>query len=397
MQEHSTRDTVADTGLERAEEAERLEAVAMMGRGIAHDINNLMETVLGNVALIRGELKDNHPRIATLEAIEKAAELAGSLTQRILSLTQGVPRKPEPVNLNSIVYHLLLVEETKLAPSVRIVRHIDPDLWRVLADHTALAQVARNLAVNAVDALNGKGRVTIRTRNIVLDSVSIPEGSGLRPGPYVLLSVEDDGEGMTSQTVAKAFVPGFTTREGRHGQGLATVKKLVERYNGYVQINSFPGKGTVVRVYMPAIDAARAVAVPPPSAQIPAGAETILIVDDERMILEVTQETLRRLGYRTLTARNGQEAVEIAKSHDGPIHLALLDMAMPVMGGADAFPRLKALRPEMRVIVCTGFEQELISSHLLEAGGVNSFLLKPFRLSALAHEIRKVLDTTDAA
>lgn len=380
----------------QAEESERLEAIAMTGRGIAHDINNLMETVLGNVALLRGDLDGDHPRIATLEAIEKAAELAGNLTQRILAVTQGTERKPEPVNLNSIVYHLLLVEETKLAPSVRIVRHIDPDLWRVLAEHTAIAQVALNLATNAVDALNGKGRVTVRTRNVVLDHASVPEGSGLRPGPYVLLSVEDDGAGMTPPTLARAFEPGFTTRDGHNGQGLATVKKIVDRCRGFVQINSFAGKGTACRVYLPAIDAAKA-ARPAPSMSVPAGEETILVVDDERMILEVTAETLRRLGYRTLTARNGQEAVDVARAHDGPIHLVLLDMSMPVMGGADAFPRIKAIRPDTRFIVCTGFEQELISSHLLEAGGVNSFLLKPFRLSALAHEIRKVLDTQDAA
>jgi CheY-like chemotaxis protein len=346
--------------------------------------------------LLRGDVGDDHPRMATLEAIEKAAELAGSLTQRILSLTQGAERKPEPVNLNSIVYHLLLVEETKLAPSVRIVRHIDPDLWRVLAEHTAIAQVALNLATNAVDALNGKGRVTIRTRNVVLDSGTIPEGSGLRPGGYVLLSIEDDGEGMDPHTLAKAYEAGFTTREDQEGQGLATVRKIVDRYHGHVQINSFIGKGTACRVYLPALDVAKGVR-PAPSMSVPAGAETILVVDDERMILEVTAETLRRLGYRTLTARNGQEAVEIATTHDGPIHLVLLDMSMPVMGGADAFPRIKALRPNTRVIVCTGFEQELVSSHLLDAGGVNSFLLKPFRLSALAHEIRKVLDTSDAA
>jgi nitrogen-specific signal transduction histidine kinase len=380
----------------QAEESERNEAIAMTGRGIAHDINNLMETVLGNVALLRGDLNDDHPCVATLEAIEKAAELAGTLTQRILALTQGTERKPEPVNLNSIVYHLLLVEETKLAPSVRIVRHIDPDLWRVLAEHTAIAQVALNLAVNAVDALNGKGRVTIRTRNVVLDPASVPEGSGLRPGAYVLLSVEDDGEGMDARTLSKVFDPGYTSREGHHGQGLTTTKKIVDRYRGFVQINSFPGKGTACRVYLPAIDVGT-IAKPVPSMSVSAGAETILVVDDERMILEVTAETLRRLGYRTLTARNGQEAVDVARAHDGPIHLVLLDMSMPVMGGADAFPRIKALRPDTRFIVCTGFEQELISSHLLDAGGVNSFLLKPFRLSALAHEIRKVLDTSDAA
>ncbi|MDZ4860790.1 MAG: response regulator [Candidatus Hydrogenedentes bacterium] len=396
MQQDSMRGATPREVLERAQEAERLEAIAMTGRGIAHDINNLMETVLGNVALLRDDLKGDQSRASTLEAIEKAAELAGSLTQRILAVTQGRTRKPEPVNLNAIVYHLLLVEETKLAPSVRIIRHIDPDLWRVLAEHTAISQAALNLATNAVEALNGKGRVTIRTRNLVLDSDSIPEGSSLRAGPYVLLSIEDDGGGMNPQTLASIFEPGFTTREDKTGQGLATVRKIVESANGQVVFNSFPGRGTVCRVYLPALDAGDD-AAPISSAVMPAGGETILIVDDERMILEVTQETLRRLGYSTLTARNGQEAVEIAGSHDGMIHLALLDMSMPVMGGADAFPRLRALRPEMRIIICTGFEQELVSSQLFETGGAKSFLLKPFRLSALANEIRKVLDTPDAA
>lgn len=379
--------------MSRTEEAERLEAIAMLGRGIAHDINNLMETVLGNTALLRTGPTDDHPRIATLEAIEKAAELAGSLTQRILEITQGGARKLEPVNLNSIVYHLLLVEEQELAPRIRIVRHIEPDLWRVSAEHTSIAQVALILATNAVEAIEGEGRVTIITRNTSLDELSIPSGSGLKPGPHVLLSIEDDGRGMNAETIAKAFEPGFTTKPGKQGEGLGAAKRIVDRFGGYIAVHSFEGRGTVCRVYLPAIAESGPAPLPAPSIDAPRGAETVLVVDDEHMIREVTQETLKRLGYKTLGASNGREALDLARAYQGPIHLALLDLAMPVMGGADAFYQLKTMRPDIKVIVCTGFEQELISSHLLEADGVRSYLLKPFRLSTLAHEIRKVLDT----
>lgn len=369
-------------------DAERLEAIAMVGRGVAHDINNLMETVLGNTALLRGAVKDDRDAKAALDAIEISAEMAGRLTERILAITQGEAYRAEIVNVNSIVYHLLLVEESNLAPRIRIVRHVDPDLWKVRVNHTQVAQVLLSLATNAVEAIQGKGRVTIRTNNVQADTDTVPVGSGLEPGPYVLITIEDNGEGMNDDVLSRIFEPGFTTKPGHAGKGLVNVFSTIRDNRGFVTVNSFEKQGTVFRVYLPAVpDEVET----PASADMPTGRETVLIVDDEPLIANAMSETLKRLGYRTMVAYNGKEAVDLAKKYEDAIDLGLLDMAMPEMNGAEAYPLLKKSHPEMRVIICTGFEKELITSDLLNSG-VNSFLLKPFRLNVLAQEVRKVLD-----
>jgi nitrogen-specific signal transduction histidine kinase/CheY-like chemotaxis protein len=373
---------------DKAGEADRLNAIAMVGRGVAHDINNLMETVLGNSASLRGKLGGDRDANVALDAIEISAEQAGRLTERILAITQGDGYRAEIVNVNSIVYHLLLVEESNLASRIRIVRHVDPDLWKVCVNHTQVAQVLLSLATNAVEAIQGNGRVTIRTNNMHVDPDTIPMGSGLDPGPYVLITIEDDGEGMSDDILSKIFEPGFTTKPGHAGKGLVNVFSTIRNNRGFVTVNSFEKQGTVFRVYLPAVPEEAESQV---STEMPKGRETILIVDDENMIADAMAETLKRLGYRTLVAYNGKEAVDIARRFEDGIDLALLDMAMPEMTGADAYPLLKKAHPEMRFIICTGFEKDLITGELMNAD-VDSFLLKPFRMNVLAQEVRKVLD-----
>ncbi len=384
-----TEETPGQRGEDPAAQDGHPDAIAMVGRGVAHDINNLMETVLGNTALLRHKLEGDRDAVVALDAIEISAEVAGRLTERILAITQGEGTRLELVNVNSIVYHLLLIEESQLAPRIRIVRHVDPDLWKVRVNHTQIAQVLLSLATNAVEAVPGHGRVTIRTNNVQVDSETIPVGSGLEPGPYVLITIEDDGEGMSDDVLSKVFQPGFTTKPGHAGKGLANVFGVVRNNCGFVTVNSFPRQGTVFRVYLPAVpDEVEPVI---PESELPKGGETILVVDDEPMIANAMVDSLKRLGYNTLVAYNGKEAVDLARKYEDPIDLVLLDMAMPEMTGADAHPLLKKSHPEMRFIVCTGFEKDLLTGELLNAG-VESFLLKPFRLTALAREVRKVLD-----
>ena len=382
------RDRITEQEADRG--ASRLEAIAMMAGGFTHEINNLMAGILGNVALLRTQLDSVHPGHSRLDAIDTAAEKAGLLSRRMIAFAQGKAREPEPVNLNSIVYHVLLVEEQRLAPRVRIVRYIDPDLWRVSADQTQMVQVVLNLAVNAVEAIRDQGRVVISTRNVELREDIIPAQSELLPGRHVMLTVEDNGCGMSPDMVARAFDAEYSSKSPKRGLGLATVYTIVRSNGGHVSITSKEGEGTAVRVYYPALETIFE-APSKPMTELPKGGETILVADDERMLLDVMVETLSRLGYRVLSANNGQEAIEVARRHQGAIQMCLLDMAMPVMGGAEAFPLLKKARPDMKIIICTGFEEEVVS-HTLLGAGVSSVLLKPFRPASLAQEIRKVLD-----
>ncbi len=362
----------------------------MLADGLSHEISNLMTTVVGNAALLRNALPGNHPGIGKLAAIEKAAERAAALALRAAEQAQGRRVAVEPVNLNTIVYHVLLVEEQQLAPRVRLVRYINPDLWRAAADHAQTSEAALELVTNAVESISGKGRVYIGTRNVDFSKEPPPLGADIRGGRYVALSVEDNGCGMSPETRARVFEPGFTTKAGRRGMGLARVHDIVAGFGGRITVNSVEGEGAAFRVYLPATEGRDATA-PSPFEDLPQGTETVLIVDDERMIVEIAQETLSQLGYKTLTAHNGLEAVGVARTHNGAIDLVLLDMLMPVMGGAEAYPLLREALPEARVIVCTGLDQEIVTETVLD-DKFTSFLLKPFRPSTLAQEVRRVLD-----
>ncbi len=364
-----------------------------IAEGIAHDINNLMTTILGSAALIRTETGHRHTVTPLLDSIEHAAETAASRTRQLLEFTREQSNRAECVSLNAIVYHALLAEERKLAPRIRIHRYIDPDLPRLVStNHAGIAELTLALAANAVEAIHGEGRVIIRTR-FVIEEPSDAETSGLPSGAYALLTVEDNGDGMSPDILAHVFDAAFSTKPGHKGMGLTQARETVDAAGGRIVITSSVGHGTLCQAYLPAL-AANHVAPPSVPSDMPRGNETVLLVDDERIILEVTRETLGRLGYRVLTARNGKEAVDIAQNHPGPIHIALLDMAMPIMGGAEAYPLLQAARPDMKVIVCTGFDPDIAPPLIAETGS-NAYLVKPFRPTTLAQEIRRVLDTRE--
>ena len=203
------------------------------------------------------------------------------------------------------------------------------------------------------------------------------------------LSVEDTGGGISPEALEKIFNPGYTTKSAKHSIGLSGVQKLLETMGGWIGITSTVGRGTAVQVFFPVAEM-QAEKPRIRSLDLPGGNETIMIVDDERPIVEVCGEILRRLGYTVVTAGNGKEAIELCQNHPGEIHAALLDIIMPVMGGAEAYPMLRRIRPNMKIVICTGFEQEDISHVLRDAG--TSCLLKPFLPSALAHELRGALD-----
>lgn len=370
------------------------EPLAVLARGLAHDVNNLMSVVLGNASLARNRLGNDHDCTPLLLAIEEAAQRAGSLTREIMSLARSDERPSEPVNLNSVVYHVLAEEETRLAPHVRIERHIDPDLWRITGNQRLVTEIVIALAFNALDAIGREGLITIRTMNVRIEENGVPSGSSLKPGKYVRLDIEDTGRGIPAAQLPRVFDPEFTTKSVKHSIGLSGVRQLLAKMNGWITLSSAEGKGTAVQVFLAVQDApARKTFLR--NLALPNGTETVLIVDDEAQIIDVGREILQRLGYTVLSARNGREAVDVCNSYHGSIDVILLDIVMPVMGGVEAYPLLKRARPAAKFIICTGFEQEDISHVLRDAG--TSCLLKPFLPSALAQEIRKALDGAPVA
>ena len=368
--------------------ASRLEATAMLAGGIAHDFNNLMVSVLGNASLMALELGEDHPRRAALADIERAAEQAGHLAQQLLAYARGGKYQPKVMNLNQTVQDVLELQQGQTS-AVDLSSQLTPKLANIWADPSQMVQVVMNLLINAREAITHQGRIRVSTDNVYLhedetrDRVEIPRGE------YAVITVEDSGVGMTPEVRDRIFEPFFSTKKQGRGLGLAAVYGIVKNHGGYIHVQSEPWQGTVFHVYLPATNAAAA-PEPAVSVQTANGTETVLVIDDEEMVLRVTQQLLEKFGYSVLTAADGVEAIEVVESHETEIHVALLDMGMPRMSGAEAFPQLRRARPDMKIIICSGYELGGASKELLDTGA-SAFLQKPFSARNLCTEIRKAL------
>jgi len=379
------------TDRKRAEEtlrsASRMEATTTLAGGVAHDFNNLMVAVLGNAELLRMQMDFNPDALEMVESISKAAQDAGDLAQQMVAFARGGKYEPRVLNLNEVVQQTLQLQARAFPPRIAVEEDIEPDLWNIEADPAQMSQVLMNLCLNAKEAIEGNGSITITTRNLEIEAGD--HYHGIRAGRYVYLSVQDTGRGMPQDVLTRVFEPFFTTKFQGRGLGLAAVYGIVQNHGGEIIPYSEAGLGSTFKVYLPAtVESVRK--VPEGKAENLAGTETVLIIDDEKAVVDVTKRILERLGYSVLISRNGREAVEIAQEYAGEIHLALLDMGMPVMGGQEAFPLLLESRPNLKVIICSGYELEPSSQALLDAGA-HSFLQKPFQVRTLGQQIRHAL------
>lgn len=365
-------------------------ALSALARDAAYDLNNLAAVILGTASEMRRLCADQPELARHLGRIEDSSEKVSHLAERLLGIIQGKARPPRSVNLNPLVSHALQFEEQECQGKLRVKRYVDPDLWPIMADPSQLATVVLHLTLNAYEAAGADGRVHILTQNIAIDDeAALP--LRLKPGRYVLLSVEDNGEGLSPEALSRAFEPGFSPNGDGRDNGLALAYRIVKDHKGFIAIRSEPGIGTTLDVYWPAADtAAEAAAAESPRGAL-TGAETILAIDDEPMMLEVVRQSLSTLGYTVLCAQDGRQALDIAEAHGGPIHLALLDMAMPIMGGAETYPLLLKVRPDIKIIIMSGYDLGTLAQ-ALEGAGVSGVLQKPFRVEKLAATIRHALD-----
>ena len=375
---------------EKLRQASRMEATATLAAGIAHDFNNLMVGVLGNAELLKVELGEQSPAHDRLAGISKAAQQAGDLAQQMLAFARGGKYQPRVVNFNEIIRENLALHESLIPPGIQVVRNLDESLSNIKGDATQLDQVILNLCKNAVESIEGKGTITVTTRDIELDESFLSVHPGLSPGRYVYLSVEDSGSGIEKDVLSNIFEPFYTTKFKGRGLGLAAAYGIIKNHGGVISVYSDPGHGAIFKIYLPSTEADIEKPVKMED-HVPEGNETILIIDDDETVVDVTEGILVRLGYIVLHAYNGMEAVELAKDYTGNIHLALLDMGMPVMDGSEAFPLLRKERPDMKILICSGYELDAASNKLIDAGA-SGFIQKPFRMKVLAREIREVLD-----
>jgi len=370
--------------------AQKMEAIGTLAGGIAHDFNNLLMVIQGNVSLMLLDIHSSHPHYEMLKTIEKKVQSGSRLTNQLLGYASKGRYEVKPLYLN------LLVEETSEAfgrtrKSITIHRDLAQDLLPVEADPGQIEQVLMNLMVNAADAMPFGGDLFLKAANIshneIRGKVYQP-----KPGDYVLLTVTDTGVGMDPIILERIFDPFFTTKEFGKGTGLglASVYGIVKGHGGYIDVESEKGRGATFRLYLPGTKK-RIENTEKGSDPIQKGDETILIIDDEDLVLDVGQKFLRFMGYRVLTARDSEEAIEVYRNHREKIDLVILDLVMPKMEGGEIFKRLKQISTDVKVLVASGYSIDGKASQVLEQGACG-FIQKPYDMRQLSQSIRSILN-----
>ncbi len=371
---------------------QKMEAVGCLASGVAHDFNNLLTVILGFCELVLTDLSPDDPRYADISEIQTAGARGAELTRQLLAFSRKQIIEPTRLDLNSVVAGMQVMLGRLIGEQVKIVFALRPDVALILADHGQVEQVVMNLAVNARDAMPRGGTLTIETANIELDEDYARTHGEVKPGGYVGLTITDTGTGMTPEVQARLFEPFFTTKEPGKGTGLgmATVYGIVMRSGGSVGVYSEVGKGTAFKVYFPRADMpATAVDGPAPLAPAYAGTHTVLVVEDEESLRELSKRLLERHGHKVLMAVDAAEALRLFEEHPS-IDVLLTDVVMPGASGPDLTRQLIEQRPALRVIYMSGYTEEAIVQHEVIRPGV-AFLNKPFTFEALGEKIREVL------
>lgn len=375
---------------EQLRQAQKMEAIGRLAGGIAHDFNNLLTSIIGysNLLMERDDLSADVR--ADLSEIARAGERAEELTHRLLSFSHQEMLPAEPISLNEVIHGMERLLRRTLGEDIELVIDTDDSIGSILAEAARIEQVIMNLAVNARDAMPRGGRLTIATERVTVDREFCAAREGLRPGECVRLEVADTGCGMTPEVRARAFEPFFTTKPRGQGTGigLSTVYGIVRGYNGYIEVDSAPGRGTRFRIYFPLASVGALPPKPPATAPDPGGNETILLVEDDDAVRRLAVRLLESLGYTVLEASNSGEALLIFERPDTRVDLVISDIVMPHISGVEMAQRLRQIRPDVRVLFMTGFAREAEALPRLANAPV---LLKPFTRSTLARHVRWAL------
>jgi signal transduction histidine kinase/CheY-like chemotaxis protein len=378
----------------RLAESQKMEAIGKLAGGIAHDFNNMLTAILGYASMIQ---EDAPPRSAIrdqAQQIRRAAENAAALTQKLLAFSRKQVLHADPLDFRSMLGNLLPLVRGAVGEDIKVSTQTGEDLWPILADPVQLEQSILNLALNARDAMPKGGTLQIDSRNASRPKGERRHDADVKPGDYVQITVTDTGAGMDEATRTRMFEPFFTTKAPGKGTGLglSTVYGFVRQCGGFISVLSTPGQGTSIELLLPR--ARTAVATPPTSpaqgdASVGGNLETVLVAEDEDGVRELTLETLKRRGYRVLTAASGEDAIKLASAYDGTIHLLISDVVMPGMKGPELAVRLRAMRPGIKVLFVSGYAADVVTPNDLREA---SLLSKPFSPAALIKAVRASLD-----
>jgi two-component system cell cycle sensor histidine kinase/response regulator CckA len=375
-------------------QSQKMEAIGRLAGGIAHDFNNVLTIISGYGQLSLMEVQDDGHLRGNLEEILRGAERASDLVRQLLAFSRRQLMEMKVIDLNFLIRNLDKMLRRVIGEDIELRTLLVEDLGRVRADSGQIQQVIMNLAVNARDAMPSGGVLTIETANVELDEYYTLKHGGVIPGHYIMLSVSDTGTGMTPEIRERVFDPFFTTKEKSKGTGLglSTVYGIVKQSGGNIRVHSKPGNGTTFKIYLPRVDQPLTEVTDEITVEeFPRGNETILVVEDEEEVRNLTVGILKRQGYKVLQASHGDEALRVCKENGEPIHLMVTDVVMPRMSGRDLAECLFPLRPEMNILYMSGYTDSAIVHQGALEEGVN-YIQKPFTPDALARKVREVLD-----
>jgi len=370
--------------------AQKMEAIGTLAGGVAHDFNNLLMGIQGRTSLMMSDTGSPHPHSEHLKGIEDYVQSAAELTNQLLAFAKGGKYEVRPTDLNKLVKDQnVMFGRTKKEITIR--GKYAENLWSAEVDQGQIEQVLLNLYLNAWQSMPAGGDLYIQTENVTFDENHIKPFE-VAPGRYVKISVADTGFGMDETTRQRIFDPFFTTKEmGRGtGLGLASAYGIIKNHGGFVDVHSEKGEGSTFSLYLPASGKKVIEDVKLPK-DVLKGAGTVLLVDDEEMIIDVGKPMLKKMGYNTLTAGSGKDAIEIYKGKKDQIDIVILDMIMPEMGGGDTYDKLRKINPEIKVLLSSGYSVDGQATEILERG-CDGFIQKPFNMKNLSQKIREILD-----
>ena len=380
---------------EQLQQAQRMESVGRLAGGVAHDFNNMLTVILGRTEIALEQTAPGLPVRADLKEIREAALRATDITRQLLAFARKQTVAPRVLDLNRTIEGMLQMLRRLIGEDIDLAWKPKPDLWPVKVDPSQIDQILANLCVNARDAIAGVGKIAIETGHSAFDVEYCADHADFLPGQFVWLAVGDTGCGMDRETLAHIFEPFFTTKEAGEGTGLglATVYGIVRQNNGFIHSYSEPGQGTLFKIYLPR-HAEPGEPKPANGPELPAarGRETILLAEDDPLILKMTASLLERQGYTVLAANTPGEAVRLAGQHAGRIHLLMTDVVMPEMNGRTLAQKLVAADPKLKLLFMSGYTADVIAHNGVLEDGVN-FIQKPFSRQDLSVKLREVLGT----
>jgi PAS domain S-box-containing protein len=384
------RDITLQRKLERQLQlSQKMEAVGTLAGGVAHDFNNLLMGIQGRTSLMLLETDPIHPQFEHLKEIENYIKRAAKLTKQLLGFARGGKYVVKPTDLNDLIEKSSqMFGRTK--KEITIYKKYHDQIWTVEIDRSQIEQVLLNIFVNAWQAMPAGGDLYIQTKNEMIDE-NFSGAYGVRPGKYVSISITDTGIGMDDKTVKRVFDPFFTTKDKERGTGLglASAYGIIQNHDGMIIVESEKGRGATFHIYLPATEKP-VIDEQKDDQKILVGTETILLVDDEEMIIDVGAQVLKKLGYKVLTARHGKEAIEVYQQNRQKVAMIILDLIMPEMGGGETYDRLKKIDPNVKVLLSSGYSLDGQATEILNRG-CNGFLQKPFSMKDLSQKLRQII------